>query len=174
MTIPTGWEGILDDGEEILWQGRPDGAVRWKVGNFVTLIFGIFFAGFALFWMAMAAKGGGGMWMFGLIHFSAGIGIAFGPPFGSAYKRRHSWYTLTGNRAIIATDTPFRGRKLISYPITADTNLGFDNEPLATVTFAEEYRRGNKRSYTVDIGFEWIEDGAEVYGLMRDIQKAAV
>ena len=27
MTTPAGWQGILDDGERILWQGRPDPAV---------------------------------------------------------------------------------------------------------------------------------------------------
>lgn len=174
MTIPTGWESILDEGENILWQGRPDGAVRWKVGNFMTLIFGVFFAGFALFWMVMAAQAGGGMWMFGLLHFGVGIGIGIGPPLYAAYKRRHSWYTLTDSRAIVATDMPLRGRKLKSYPITAATNLGFDGETPASVTFAQEYRRGKNRGYTVDIGFEWIEDGPEVYRLMRDIQKGAI
>jgi len=171
MTIPTGWEDILDKGEKILWQGRPDGTVRWKARNFITLIFGIFFAGFALFWMTMAASAGGGFWMFGLIHFTVGIAIGVGPPFFNAYKRRHSWYTLTGNRAIIATDMPMRGRKLKSYPITNETIISYDSGTPATLNFAKEIKRGKNGSYTIDIGFEQIDDGAEVYRLMREIQR---
>jgi len=90
MSIPTGWGDILDPGETILWQGRPDGAMVLKLSNIVMLVFGLFFAGFALFWMVLAASAGGVFWMFGLIHFSVGIGIAFGALFWSAYRRRHS------------------------------------------------------------------------------------
>ncbi len=172
MTTPAGWQGILDDDENILWQGRPDGAVKWKPGNFFTLVFGLFFAGFALFWMAMAAKAGGGFWMFGLIHFAVGLGIAIGPPFLSAWRRRHTWYTLTNKRAFIATDLPFIGRKLDSYPIDADTVLTFAAGDLASIYFAKRTKRGKNGTYTVDVGFESIADGTEVYRLLRNIQKA--
>lgn len=166
-----GWESILDEGEKILWQGRPNGAVVFKLGNLMTFIFGLFFAGFALFWMIMAASAGGGFWMFGLLHFSVGIGLAFGSLFWSAFKRRRMWYTLSTRRAFIATDLPLKGRQLKSYPIGPDTILEFTDGPLATLNFNKEMRRGKNRTYTVDIGFERIKDGASVYRLMRDIQK---
>ena len=41
------WENILDPGERILWQGRPDGAVVFRIQNAVTFLFGLAFAGFA-------------------------------------------------------------------------------------------------------------------------------
>ncbi|WP_456386316.1 aspartate carbamoyltransferase catalytic subunit [Profundibacter sp.] len=173
MSVPSGWEGILDEGEDIRWQGRPNGAVVWKLSSIPAVLFGLAFSGFALFWMVMAASAGGGMWMFGLIHFTAGIGIGIGPVFWSAHRRRNTWYTLTGKRAIIATDLPMRGRKLKSYPITKDTMPGIGTDDPASITFATERRRGKNGSYEVKIGFERIADAQQVYGMIRDIQKEA-
>lgn len=170
-TAKSGWEGILDDGETVLWQGRPDGAVKFRIGHVFTFIFGLAFAGFALFWMIMASSAGGGFWMFGLIHFSVGIGLAIGPPFWSAWRRRHTWYTLTDRRAFIATDMPLRGRKLKSYPIRADTVLDYDGDDPATIHFAHEIRRSKNGSRRHDIGFERIDGGAEVYRMMRKVQQ---
>lgn len=170
MNVTAGWEGILDEGENILWQGRPDAAVVLTVTNVGVFLFGLAFAGFALFWMIMASQAGGGFWMFGLIHFFAGLGISFGAMFWNAWRRKHTWYTLTDRRAFIATDIPFKGRKLASYPITSDTVIEYKAGGLATLHFAREMRQGNKRNYHVPVGFERVADGDVVYRLMRDIQ----
>lgn len=171
--MSAGWDGILDADEEILWQGRPDGKVVFKPGNITLFLFGLFFAGFALFWMVMAASAGGFFWAFGLIHFAVGIGMSFGALFWSAYRRRNSWYTLTNRRAFIATEMPLVGRRLKSYPITETTVLDFDSGTPATIHFAEETRRTKNGTRTVKIGFERIDDGRRVYGLIREVQKAA-
>lgn len=172
MTVP-GWEGILDEDETIVWQGRPDGGIVIKPGNIVTIIFGLFFAGFALFWMIMAASAGGFFWMFGLIHFFVGVGVAGGAVFWSAFRRRRSWYTLTSKRAFIASELPIMGRSLKSYPINDDTMLDFVDGDLATINFATERRRGKNSSYTVNIGFERVKNGRELYAKFREVQKNA-
>ncbi|MCF6233181.1 MAG: aspartate carbamoyltransferase catalytic subunit [Rhodobacteraceae bacterium] len=173
MSIPQGWESILDANEKILWQGRPDGAVTLRPRNILMLIFGLFFAGFALFWMVMAFSAGGGFWMFGLIHFSVGVGIVFSAVFWGAFKRQRSWYTLTDHRAIIASDLPLIGKRLKSWPITAESVLELEQGPPDTVNFAEKIKRGKNGSYTVSIGFERIESGQDVYRLLRDVQANA-
>lgn len=161
----------------MLWQGRPPNArVVFRIEKAFQFIFGLFFAGgFALFWMVMASQAGGGFWMFGLIHFSAGIAISFGAIFWDAYRRRHTWYTLTDRRAFIATDMPHKGgRKLQSYPIDGATPLEFSPPGVfANITFASEERHGGKgRRYTVPVGgFERIADGDAVYRHLRNIQK---
>jgi hypothetical protein len=171
MTGETGWEGILDETEQVLWQGRPDAKVILKISSLVGFVFGLFFAGLALFWMIAAAQGGGFFWMFGLLHFSVGVSIALGAVFWDAWRRRHSWYTLTDRRAFIATDMPLRGRSLKSYPFTRETVLDFDGGEPATIMFNHEMRRGRRGPYRVDVGFERIKNGAEVYRLMREIQE---
>ncbi|WP_281840265.1 aspartate carbamoyltransferase catalytic subunit [Sinisalibacter aestuarii] len=171
--VPAGWEGILDPGERILWQGRPDQAFHLRLSQIPMTLFGLFFAGFALFWMVMAARRGGIFWMFGLIHFTAGLAIIFNATYWGTMKRRHTWYTLTDRRAFIATDLPVKGRSLASYAITPETRLTWREEIPGTVYFAREDRRGNKgRSYSVDIGFERIDDSGKVYGLMRKVQRS--
>ena len=171
MSAPAGWEGILDDGERILWQGRPDTKVSFKASHIFTFIFGLFFAGFALFWLIMASMAPGPFWMFGLIHFSVGIGLMLGPIFWPSWARRHTWYTLTDHRAFIATDIPMMGRKLRSFEIGAATPIDFMSGPPDTIHFAHEYKRTNDGSHRVDIGFERIENGAEVMRLIRHVQK---
>ncbi len=171
MSTPSGWEGILDEDEAILWQGRPDGKVDFRLVHVFTGLFGLAFAGFALFWMVMASQAGGFLWMFGLIHFFVGLAIGIGPPFLSAWTRRHTWYTLTDRRAFIATALPLRGRRLKSYPIDDDTVLDYRAGDPATVYFAHEMRRTKNGSRRHDIGFERIADGQEVYGMMRQVQR---
>lgn len=167
---PTGWEGLLDPGEDILWQGSPDPGWHMGLGGAGLAVFGIFFAGFALFWMTMAGQAGGNFWMFGLIHFAVGVGMILGAIFYPTYRRRHTFYTLTDRRAFIATDLPILGRKLKSYPIDASTPLSYTPGPLATIHFATERRRTKNGSHEVAIGFERIHDGEAAYRLMREIQ----
>ncbi|RMF36852.1 MAG: aspartate carbamoyltransferase catalytic subunit [Alphaproteobacteria bacterium] len=167
-----GWSAYLDPGERIIWHGRPDGGFYVRPMNWAVAAIGIVFAGFALFWMRVAAEAGGGFWAFGLLHFAVGIGIAVGAIWWGSFKRRRSWYALSNARAFIASELPLIGRRLKSWPITADTPITLDDGALSNVWFASETRRGSKgRSYTVKIGFERIRDGREVYRLMRKVQR---
>ncbi|MDR5653372.1 aspartate carbamoyltransferase catalytic subunit [Ruixingdingia sedimenti] len=162
MGTATGWEGILEEGEVILWQGRPDGRFRLHRADAVAGLFGLFFSGFAVFWM------------FGLIHFSAGIGLMAARPVGSWWRRRHSFYSLSNRRAFIASNTPFRGRALRFWDIRPDSVLDLIGSAPQTVLFATEAKRGAKGTETTTrIGFEGIHDGRRVIGLMRDIQRGA-
>ena len=171
MSTPPGWDGILDTGETILWQGRPDGRLQLRPQSWPAFLFGCFFAGFALIWMILASAAGGGMWMFGLIHFTVGLAVALGPNAWSAWRRRHSWYTLTDRRAFVATDLPLAGRGLASYPIGPTTRIVLTGGSPPSIHFATRTRRGKSGSYEVPLGFESLYDAPEVYALMRRIQR---
>lgn len=171
-TAAPGWEGILDPGETIVWQGRPDPGFHVSPQDLFAAGFGIFFAGFALVWMILASGAGGAFWMFGLIHFTVGLTLVWRSAHGATTRRRHSWYTLTDRRAFIATDLPFRGKTLKDYPITADTQISRIPGKLATIHFAREQRSTDKgRRYWVNIGFERIADGDRVLALIRKTQR---
>ena len=168
MSAAPGWEGLIADDEKILWQGRPDQSFHMSGSMFFGVIFGLFFAGFALFWMIMASKASGPFWMFGLIHFSVGAGMVVWSIWGSTYSRRNTWYTLTDRQAFIATDFLTKGRQLKSYPIK-DATVTFQAGPPDTIHFAVEERRGSKgHRYTVPVGFERIEGGSEVMRIIRN------
>lgn len=171
MSQPPGWSGILDPGETVLWQGQPDDSITFGPGTIGLLIFGLLFAGFALFWMVVAAGAGGMFWMFGLLHFCVGAGICVGAVAWRPWTRHHTWYTLTDRRAFIATDMPILGRSLKSYPITAETVLETDGAEPATIWFHEETRQGRNGPSRYRVGFERVSDGAALYRQMRKIQK---
>ena len=166
---PPGWEGILAPDERILWQGRPDQGLHLSLDKLPTAGFGLLFAGFALVWMIAASRaGGGGFWLFGLLHFSVGVGLFGSSVLGDMIRRRATWYTLTDRRAYIATNLPWTGRTLESHLIGPDTRLSYHIGPPATITFARERRHSDKgRPYSVDIGFERIAEGDEVMRLLN-------
>jgi len=172
MSAPSGWEGILDDDEEIRWQGQPDGVIRMDLSQPMGIGMGLFFMGFSIVWMNLASRAGGVFWMFGLLFFGIGFYNAIGVHFWKTYLRRTTHYTLTNKRAFIATQ-PLGKRVLKSYPIAKDTSIELQDGTPATIIFARETHRGNKSSYKTNIGFERISDGQKVYGLLRDIQKEA-
>ena len=167
------WAGLLDHGDEILWQGRPDTGIALKGSTIFLVLFGLAFSGFALVWMILAASAGGMFWAFGLIHFSAGLGLIFFAIWGDQLRRRRTWYTLTDRRAFIATDFPLVGRKLQSYPIGPDTVLDYSPGDLSDIHFAHRTRRTKNGSHRVPVGFDRIPEGETVYRLMRDIQRSA-
>jgi hypothetical protein len=170
---PPGWEGILEAGEEVLWQGRPDGTLSVHLSDAVQGFFGFVFTGFALFWIFLAASSGGFFWVFGLIPLGVGLGMSIGGPLWRAYRLRHTWYTLTTQRAFIATDNPVSGRNLMAYPVTPESPLKLVEANPGSVHFAETTRRNKNGTFTVPVGFERIHDARDVFAQMRAIQKEA-
>ena len=171
MSAPPGWEGLLDEGEEILWQGRP--AARFSLNGVhpMSVLMGVFFMGFSVFWMSTAAGFGGYFWMFGLLFFGIGFWNAVGVHLWRVLLRAGTHYTLTSRRAYVASNAA--GQKTLkSYPIDANTPLQFDGGDPATIWFGARNR--TQRGLTaLPAAFEQISDGRTVYALFRQVQEAA-
>ncbi len=189
--VPPGWEGLLEPGERILWQGRPDSRLVWADLLQVQTLFGLVFTGFALFWIASAARmgrgfGGGGpvdgvFPLFGLPFVAVGLYMVVGRIFWDAFVRRGLNYTLTDRTAFIAANLMGR-RKLERYPVGPDMKLVLEEGTPGTVWFAEKVTHrpggwtgsGSNRSYRgpsttrEPIGFRRIETPREVYRLLLD------
>ncbi len=186
---PPGWEGILEPGERILWQGAPDPRPRLTPGNLITALFGLVFAGFAVFWM-LAALGAGAGWgaLFGLPHLAIGAGLAWWAVWGRVFRLRRSFYTLTDRRAFIATRWPLLGRRLEIWPIEPGAPITYvppeDGRPgsvfFATRTVVRSHHDPDERGPWLrrsierrPVGFEDIPDAEKVLGLIRRIQEGA-
>ena len=174
-----GWEGYLEPGERVLWQGRPRGGIDWRRFAGQRTVIGLVFMGFALFWVISAFRAGasgllGAVFpLFGLPFVWLGFRIAGGEELWRAWLRRRSWYTLTDRRAMIATEA-FGRRGLESWPITAQSILEFEEGPPATIWFAERGRRGpGQTPADRRVGFVGIDDGAQVLRMMRQVQRGA-
>ncbi|RVV98350.1 hypothetical protein EKE94_05340 [Mesobaculum littorinae] len=188
MTSPApedGWEGILDPGEEILWQGRPDGALVLS-GGLGRSVFGLAFTAVSVLILREIAADGPPLAMLWALPF-LGIGLYMlaGRFAWDALRRRHTWYTLTDRRAFIATEL-FGRRRLNSWPIRPDTPVTLDPGPPDDVWFAEDWReirhhdrrdRGHRHSrprrVRRRVGFRRIAEGRRVMGLIHQIQSTA-
>lgn len=192
-TTPIGWDGILDDDETILWQGRPDSAVVWSDLISFESVFGLFFGGFALFWVIGAAamtsgipsQGGVGAVftffpLFGLPFLAVGLYMVVGRIFWDAFQRGRTWYTLTDRAAYIARDT-FGKRSLKRYGLEDLNPPDLQDNTPGSVIFAEDIshyrsssRRGGSRNRTTrtPVGFRRIPDARAVYRLLVDQRNA--
>lgn len=172
-TETAGWSGILDDGETILWQGRPSSRFRLTLADLKPARQGLMMTLFSVVWLSMAMRAPGIFWLFGLPFLLMGLWQIAKPLLLPALLRQYSFYTLTDRRAFIATDAPLLGRNLRSFPITADTRLDFlEGEP-GSILFADDRLAGLTMPGPDGIrrvGFQMIPDARKVYGLMRQIQ----
>lgn len=109
----------LQSGESLLWTGVPDPA-RASRAALLPALFGIPFAGFALFWIAGAYRGAhiasrgnsvfGFFPLFGLPFLLIGLAIVFSPLW--AYLRALSTvYAVTNQRVLIISGTRNRSVK---------------------------------------------------------------
>lgn len=143
--IPAIWEGLLDGGEKVFWQGRPDtravATARW----IPEILF----------------------WMFGLAFSAVGLTILFKSNNVAAERRRCASHTLTNRRAIAATPYPRSLRMLKSCPIDPDSPLKFEDfGEVGTVLFSCNAIRNPKAGHSAT-------DAKHVWSLMRQIQQEA-
>ena len=160
-----GWQGILDPDEQILWQGQPDGRFRIEFDSLRESLPGLLMLAFALFWMYQAAQASVFFALFGLFFVVLGLRQLLSPVIWPAYLRSRSWYTLTDRRAIVATDVPFKGRRLTSYPIDRTMPLEYVASDPPSILFGPPTSRKETRA-----GFSYIADADRVMAMMRNIQ----
>jgi hypothetical protein len=194
MRKPEGWEDILEDGETILWQNRPEGRVIWgEVLQFPSL-FGLIFAGMAWGWLqgvrwigAGMTGGTDGLIVFELVaalFMAVGVYMVIGRPIAGAFLRRRTWYTLTDRAAYLATEI-FGQRKLKRIGI-GEMNLLL-NAPLERDTIwlrrevtrdaytsrkAQGQRHNRVQTSTRHFGFEHIDDVETVRALLLRLREA--
>ncbi|MGR3436696.1 MAG: hypothetical protein ACU0CO_17710 [Shimia sp.] len=190
MTAPDGpptpdpWDGLLDPGERVLWQGQPDGRWAFEGQMGCAVPFGLFFAGFSVVWMGLAAQAPFPFWLFGLPFFAIGVGLVATSLFGSTWMRRRTTYTITDRRVLIGEDgrlppalarlgLPSAGRSLTSVRIEPDFPIALSERGhLADITVGRSTARdADGDRTTTDVALRRIEDGREVFALLRAVQR---
>lgn len=167
-----GWEGLLDAGEQVLWQGQPRPGLAIRPASTERLVMGLALVGFALVWFRVTSHDVGGLpgvgWLVPLAALPfLGIGLynLGGDALWRTVNAGRTWYTLTDRRALIATDI-FGRRELRSWPIDPATIIDYAGEEPGTIRFA-----GSRAGASGGAAFERIAGAAEVHALMRRVQR---
>lgn len=165
------WEGILEPGEVMEWQGAPVRGLRWELTNRTSLAF-VFLgaAGVTLYGLTQDPR----LHSVGeaLLKFAAWAFIlALGYHAYSFWNRRRTFYSLTNRRAFIAT-WHFGVQTLKAYPLPDPTELRLIQRTPGHVMFAKDWvlrwssLDREQVLQQVDVGFRDIADPRQVYELM--------
>lgn len=163
------WDAILEEDEDILWQGRPTTGFCMAQEDLIPLLFGLAFSAFAMLWIALMASTGSSMWLIGLVHFGSGIALTLYAGARDTVARKYSYYTLTSERAIIGLSYPWAEKSLRKTRITKSTRLRQTNDH--TVTFGPAGRSKRHPFPLRAPQFTRIDDATKLYDMMRQIQK---
>ncbi|WP_172326864.1 hypothetical protein [Mangrovicoccus sp. HB161399] len=162
------WSGLLNPGERILWQGQPDGRIELRGVKPAKLLVGAVFAtvGMSVCGLGLVQLSEGDLMglvpaVFGLAFVAVGARAAVGDMLLDAYERSRSWYTLTSQRMLVATDA-FGRKRLRDWPILPETGLIYEEGPPGSVLVS-----GRRTA-----GFRRIAEARKVYDLARQVQRA--
>lgn len=170
------WAPVLAPGERLLWSGAPARGLKWRAEDWFMTPFGFVFFIFALGWMGMAVYGGAPLFfiLWGVPFVAVGFHMAIGRFFWEARKRGKTRYALTDRRALIVVDA---GKpSFASIPVEPATEIQIRPGRLTTIAFltpAEITVMGGPKAFTQKsggYGFDFIEDGEQVYRLILDVQ----
>ena len=92
----------LVPGERLVWTGRPSARRRLAPGDWIVIPFSIVWAGFAVFWEAMAVAAGAplGFVLFGIPFVVVGLYMLVGRFLFRTWVRQRTFFALTDRRAL--------------------------------------------------------------------------
>lgn len=95
--------GALRPGEQLLWCGKPDPAVRFTKADLYLVPFSIMWAAFTVFWEAGVASSGGPIFFvaWGVPFVAMGAYITVGRFIWKARRKRHTVYIFTDQLAVV-------------------------------------------------------------------------
>ncbi len=194
-TPPTSeiWTPHLQEGENILWLGRPSGAFHMRRGDMGNILGGIAVMLITAFMATVALSSSGplegGQIIFSIIFgsilagvFLLGLNMATLQFYFAAKRRGRTHYAITNQRAMALTTG--RKEKFEDGPLDENTNLDYVPGALASIFYKKIAKRqvssqndhhgGGRRQATFSTryiyqGFEFISDGAVAYQTMLEV-----
>lgn len=180
-----GWDEVLDSGEALLWQGRPDPGFRFRWGHvplagvgLVLFVLAGMFLQHAAEAVQQQAENARGMVAFGVATAGLGLWAMVGPAVVDMLRRRGTQYALTDRRALVETD--FLGKGLVAWPIGPGSPIHLRKTRPPIVYFAlmrprpgpyDRLRGTRMNAGGKLIAFEYIEDGEAVHDMLQRIRE---
>ncbi|MCB1336674.1 MAG: hypothetical protein KDK10_04160 [Maritimibacter sp.] len=167
------WEGILREGETVLWQGQPDPAFHLDPSRRLAIGAGVFISVVGLAMFAVTLRDGDTSDI-SFAAFFLGLGLLFTlkQSWWPNFKRRHSFYTLTNQRAILGIALPGLVRRLKVFEIEPDGDYELRAGTPGSVIFAfedEGVKLNDVKQYFA-AGFLRISEAEKVWAMVQELQ----
>ena len=167
------WSFYLNRNEMLEWQGRPSRGFRISPANIFGIVFMIFWTGFAVFWTSQAAKASFQFSMFGWLFIGIGTFNLLKLILGDTIKSYRSHYALTDKRALISENGT-----LHSIALHVGSNFEIQHHKNSESIFFDQFNTGgglfnmnfnSRKKTTKKLGFQWLDDGRDVYQKLLQI-----
>jgi hypothetical protein len=126
---------LLDDGEKLLWTGRPRQGFFLRAADGFAIPFSIFWTGFAVVWMVLAVKAKNGLFLVGVPLLLIGAYMMVGRFFVDAWQRARTWYGLTNQRVLILSVFVRRNVKSLNLRALSAITLSERDDGVGSITF---------------------------------------
>ena len=172
------WDGLIDPGETILWEGHPDSRIAWRDILQIESLGGASFLVFASIWTVGASLGKTkdgtpvphAAFLFMIPFVIIGLWLLVGRLAWDGLVRARTQYLLTDHAAYIRSGLPVT--KFERFPIHSAMPLALDDRVPGSVWFAQRtvYRiapRGGFAPSEAQVGFRRIPEPQQVWRLLR-------
>lgn len=169
----------LHPDETLLWTGQPYSTRKFHA-NPLTVIFMVFWFGFAVFWTVTASTAGGFFGLFGIPFLLIGGYMLWMLLVGQKKQLRATVYAVTDRRALILY-TDRRGTGCTEFLFNRLSNITMDEVDGTTGTIrflpdqpyyagydSPRYRRSSSAGYDLRTAFLGIDRVQEVYRLISE------
>lgn len=168
---------MLLAGEKLLWKGAPEPGIKFRPRDILLTPFGLFFFGFAVFWMYLTRyqfEAPIYFTLFGTPFVLVGAYLAIGRYFFEAYKRGRTSYTLTDKRAIIRVNVFGQSQKTVTLDDLQEVELEERGDGSGTIVFGRDITTGNGKHASTSFAprFEFVKDAARVYQMVEKARSA--
>lgn len=159
----------------MLWEGRPDGGIRFRPMDLFLIPFSFIWAGGALSALGAGIRAPGLGTGIGLLFGVIAIYITVGRFFHDAYLRSRTRYALTDRRALVASG--MFSKNLQSIPIEKSTPVSLSLGKRSTISFTNKgngffnQMQQNPFFGTSDSAFDYIADGPAVFAMIQELQE---
>jgi hypothetical protein len=144
------FQGLLLDGETIVWWDQPAQGLLFTRNDRVLVPFSLFFLGFWVFWEAMTTTAPNvptflSLW--GVPFLLAGLYLFIGRCVVDAWARRGITYAVTDKRVLIQRSAPFAKFTAMSFDQLPSVNLIEQANGRGTIRFGKE-----PPTWTISVG----------------------
>jgi hypothetical protein len=171
----------LTSGERLLWSGRPQQGLVFRLADAIAVPFSLLWGGFACFWEYSVVSSGAPFFfaLWGIPFVAVGLYLIAGRFFVDARQRAHTFYGVTNQRIILVSGMASQKIKSLNLRTLSDVTLDQKANGPGTISFGASplpawFSAGvSWPGMPTGPAFELIENAKDVFDVIRKAQATA-